>query len=93
MVLCLSRWNLSLVTTAFAGAHYWSLLWARWIHCTLANPISLKSVLILSFHLCLCLPNDIFPSHFPAEMKCADAHFSLSAMCPVISPFFIWSPK
>jgi hypothetical protein len=26
MVLCLSRWNLSLVTTAFAGAHYWSLL-------------------------------------------------------------------
>jgi len=42
--------------------------WARWIHSMPSNPISLRSILILSSHLCLGLPRGLFPSGFLTEI-------------------------
>jgi hypothetical protein len=49
----------------FTTARQWSLSWARWIQSTPSHPISLRSILILSFHLCLRLSNGVFPTGFP----------------------------
>jgi hypothetical protein len=37
--------------TVFTTARHWSLSWAKWIQSTPPNPISLTSILMLSFHL------------------------------------------
>lgn len=54
---------------AFTTARYISLTWAGPIQFMPPppNPISWWAVLI-SFHLCLCLPSDVFPSDFPANI-------------------------
>ena len=44
-----------------------SLTWARLIHPMPSHPISLKSVLILLYHLSLGLLSDLFPSGFPTK--------------------------
>jgi hypothetical protein len=47
--------------TVFTRARRWSLFWMRWIQSSsTSHPISLKSILILSFHLCLGLTNGPF---------------------------------
>jgi len=46
---------------------HWSLSWARCIHSTLSHPTSLISILILSFHLCLSLPDGLYPSGFQTK--------------------------
>jgi hypothetical protein len=38
---------------------HWSLFWGRCTQSTLFCPISLQSILILSFHLCLGLPSGL----------------------------------
>jgi hypothetical protein len=48
--------------TAFTRALHWSLSWARLIQPILSHPIALRFILILSTHLRLGLPSDLFPS-------------------------------
>jgi hypothetical protein len=42
------------VITMFTGAFRWSVFWARLTQSLQLHAISLRSVLILSFHVCLC---------------------------------------
>jgi hypothetical protein len=50
--------------SAFTRACPWSLFWARWIQSITAHPISLWSILLLSPHLRLFLPDSIFSFNF-----------------------------
>ena len=59
-----------------------SLSWARSIQSTLPNPTSLRSILILSSHLCLGHPSGLFPSGFPTHDLYAPLIFPTRATCP-----------
>lgn len=52
--------------------------WARVIQSTSYHPISLRSILLLSHHLCLVLPSGRLPSSFPTK-SCMHFFFSLHA--------------
>jgi hypothetical protein len=47
--------------TVFTRALHWSLSWATSLKSTPSHPITLRSVLILSSHLCLGLSSQIIP--------------------------------
>jgi len=49
----------------------------------LTTPISVISILILSYHLRLGLPNDLFPSGFPTTILYAFFVSSMRATCTV----------
>jgi len=65
--------------TVFTTACYWSLSQARWIQFISSHPISLRSILIFSFHLHLGL----FPSCFPTKILYAFLISSMCATCPI----------
>jgi len=46
--------------TVFTRFRHWFLFWATWIQFTSLHPISLRSILIISSHLFLVLPSDLF---------------------------------
>jgi hypothetical protein len=54
--------------TMFTRAHHWYLSWASLIQSIPPLPSSLRSNLILSYHLHLGLPSGPFPSGFPTEI-------------------------
>jgi hypothetical protein len=54
--------------TVFTRALRWSLCWTRTIRCISPYPISLKSILILSFHLYLSLTSGHFTCGFPTRI-------------------------
>ena len=53
--------------TAFAIAHHLFLSWASSIQSITPHTTAWRSILILSSHLCLGLPNDLCPSAFPTK--------------------------
>ena len=53
--------------TALTSVRHLSLSWASPIQSIYPHPTSWRSILILSTHLCLRLPNGLFPSSFPTK--------------------------
>jgi hypothetical protein len=49
-------------------ARHWTLSLASWIQCTLTRHILLSFILILPYHLCLGLPNGLYPWGFPISI-------------------------
>jgi hypothetical protein len=70
---------------------HWVLSWAISIQSTLSQSIALRSILILSTHLRLCLPSEFFSSGFPpiTYMHSCSPLFVLHA--PPIPSFLTWS--
>jgi len=68
--------------TALTSARHLSLSWTRSIQSITPNPTSWKSTLILSSHLRLCLPSDLFPSDFPTKTLHMPLLSPKRATCP-----------
>jgi hypothetical protein len=51
-----------------------------WVHTII--PISLRLILILSIHLCICLPSGLFPSGFPTNILHAFLFSPNHTTCP-----------
>jgi hypothetical protein len=69
--------------TVLTSARQLSLSWAYSIQSPRPPPISWTSILILSSHLRLGLPNGLFPSGFPNNTLCAPLPSPLRTTCPV----------
>jgi hypothetical protein len=64
-----------------ASARHLSLSWANSIQSPRPPPTSWRSILISS-HLRLGLPNDLFPSGFPTNNLCTPLSSTVRATCP-----------
>ena len=74
-------WNPRFIT-AFTSARHLSLSWASLIQSIPTHPTSWRSILILSSHLRLGLPNGLFPSGFPTKTLYTPLHSPVRATCP-----------
>ena len=68
--------------TAFTTARQSSLSWVRWIQFTSSCPISWRLISMLSPHLHLGLPLDLFPSGFPTKTLYEALLTPTRATCP-----------
>ena len=68
--------------TALTSARHLSLSWASPIQSSYPNPISWRSILILSSHLRLGLPSGLFPSGFPTSTLYTPLPSPIRATCP-----------
>ena len=68
--------------TVLTSARHLSLSWANSIQSPQPLPISWRSILILSSHIRLGLPNGLFPSGFPTKTLCTPLPSSIHATCP-----------
>ena len=68
--------------TALTSVRHLSLSWANPIQSTYPHPTSWRSILILSTHLRLGLPNGLFPSGFPTKTLYATLSSPIRATCP-----------
>ena len=69
-------------TTALTSVRHLSLSWANPITSIYPHPTSWRSILILSTHLRLGLPSDLFPSGFPAKILYTPLSSPIRATCP-----------
>jgi hypothetical protein len=69
--------------TVFTGFLHWSLSWDRRIHFIPPHSISLRSILILSPPLHLCLHSGFVPWGFPTKILHAFLFPAMRATCPV----------
>jgi hypothetical protein len=68
--------------TALTSARHLSLSWANSIQSPRPPPTSWTSILILSSHLRLGLPNGLFHSGFPTNTLCTPLSSPIRATCP-----------
>ena len=68
--------------TAFKCSRHLSLSWASSIQSITSHSISWRTILILSSHLHLVLPNGIFPSGFPNKTPYTPLLSPKRAICP-----------
>jgi len=68
--------------TAFTMARHLSLSWASSILSIPPHPTSWRPILILSSHLRLGLPSDLFPSGFPTNTLYTHLLSPIRATCP-----------
>ena len=68
--------------TALTSVLHLSLSWASPIQSIHPHPTSWRSILILSTHLRLGLPSDLFPSGFPTKTLYTPLSSHISATCP-----------
>ena len=66
--------------TVLTTARHLSVSWANSIHSPQPLPTSWRSILILSSHLRLGLPNGLFPSGFPTKPLCTPLPSSIRAV-------------
>ena len=68
--------------TALTSVRHLSLSWTSPIQSIYPHPTSWRSILILSTHLCLGLPNGLFPSGFPTKTLYTPLSSPIRATCP-----------
>ena len=79
--------------TQVKSGHHLSLSWASSIQSTTAHPTSWGSLLILSSHLRLGLPSDLFASGFPTKTLYTHLLSPMRSTCPVHLFVSILSPE